>query len=77
MPKFYVHGLQAMRVKFEVEAESMAEVASKIDEILCGEVGREMDSELTGDWLPEYLIDPILEDGIVDYEKSQWFEGNL
>ena len=77
MPKFYVHGFQAMRVKFEVEAESIVDAASKIDEILTGRVGREMDSELTQDWLPEYLVDPILEDGTVDYEKSQWFEGNL
>jgi hypothetical protein len=73
MPKFYIHAFQTLRVKFEVEANDREHAATLADDAIMGRVGREMESELTGDYMPEYLVDPILEDGSVDYENAKWF----
>ena len=72
--KFYLHGYMDVRVKFAVEAESIDAVAAMADDVFAGKVGVEVERELTGDWDTCIVIDPILEDGSVDYEKSQWRE---
>jgi hypothetical protein len=71
--KFNIHVFQTMRVKFEVEAKDREHASKLVDAAIEGCVGRQVESELTTTYLPEYLVEPIIGDGSVDYKNAKWF----
>ena len=73
MPKFYIHVFRKERIKFEVEAESRDAAAKLVDGVIFGHVGKEVEREGLDDYEVEYLVDPINEDGSVDYENAKWY----
>lgn len=78
MPKFRVHQYVVVRVPVEVEANSMLEAIKKAEDIF------EPNDIHAGEYAEEilsYLVDPLLEDGEADCDRSVVFdydaEGNL
>jgi len=74
MGKFYVHLFRELREKYEIEAESMDEAEKMVDRPSWWiNKPDPIETELQ-DYLPQILIDPVLPDGTVDYENSEWRE---
>lgn len=73
MEKFYIHGFLKERVKFEVFAESRDAAAAMADAVFDGQVGVEVEREITNEWDTYILVDPVREDGSVDYENAKWY----
>lgn len=73
MPAFYLHVFHKERIKYEVHAESQDAVADMIDDVVSGKVGIEIEREPTNEFDLEFLVDPVNEDGSVDYENAKWY----
>lgn len=69
--KFRIHAFEEVRRVYEIEAESMEEARSKADEVIG--LAEPIESEFTGDFSREFLIDPILSNGGVDFDNARWF----
>ena len=69
--KFRVHVFREFREAYEVEAED-AEAAVKLVDANLSDL-TPVQTEMQ-DYLPHTLIDPLLPDGTVDYDNSQWME---
>lgn len=69
--KFKVHLFREYRETYEVEADS-CELALAIADKNIQEL-TPVSSEMQ-DYLPYALVDPILPNGEVDYDSSEWFE---
>ena len=69
--KFRVHVFREFREAYEVEAED-AEAAVKLVDANLSDL-TPVHTEMQ-DYLPHTLIDPLLPDGTVDYDNSQWME---
>lgn len=72
MPKFAVHMFEEVRRKFIIEAESVDAIKAMLDDDTLPCKFEPVDSEATGNYTKASCIDPLFEDGSVDYEKSQW-----
>ena len=68
--KFRVHLFREYRETFEVEAENVDAALNYVDENISDLVP---ETEML-DFLPHACIDPLLPDGSVDYDKSEWRE---
>lgn len=70
--KFHVHTFREIRITYLVEADSAEEAHQKYldDQSECSlpEVSREVSDEADN----QVLIDPIDDDGDVDYDNSRW-----
>ena len=73
MPIFHVHVFHKERIKYEVHAESQDAVADMIEDVMFGKVGVEIEREMTNEFDKEFLVDPVNEDGSVDYENAKWY----
>ena len=69
--KFRSHIFREFREAYEVEAEDAEAAVKHVDANLSDltPVHTEMQ-----DYLPHTLIDPLLPDGTVDYDHSEWME---
>jgi len=67
--KFKVHLFREYRETFEVEADSADAALNLVDENPPAPIQTEM-----LDYLSHALIDPVNEDGTVDYDNSVWLE---
>jgi len=67
--KFKVHLFREYRETFEVEADSADAALNLVDENPPAPIQTEM-----LDYLSHALIDPVNEDGTVDYDNSVWRE---
>ena len=69
--KFRIHIFREFREVYEVEAEDAKTAVKIVDANLADltPVHTEMQ-----DYLPHTLIDPLLPDGSVDYDNSEWME---
>ena len=74
--KFRVHIFEELQHSFTISAKDIDEAATKIDEGICANWQNWEFSEPTGDFSNEALIDPLNEDGVVDYENATWFTRN-
>lgn len=74
MGKFYIHLFRELREKYEIEAESMDEAKKMIDRPSWWENKPDPIEIEHQDYLSHILIDPVLPDGTVDYENSEWIE---
>jgi hypothetical protein len=72
--KFRIHAFEDVRRVYEIEAESMEEASAKVDEVIG--LAEPIESEFTGDFSREFLIDPILSNGGVDFDNAKWFGGD-
>ena len=74
--KFYVHLFEEVRHKYEIEADDLeaavALVKADPNLLLDGLRGRHLASESTGELVSDFLIDPLDENGEVDYNASTW-----
>lgn len=70
--KFRVHTFEEIRHSHEVEAETKLEAVNKVLEN--PEEYRSSYSERTGDLSDDVCVDPLTEDGSIDFEGSQWFK---
>ena len=73
--KFYVHLFEGVRHKYEIEADDLEAAVAlvKADPNLLLEVRRRhLASESTGELVSDFLIDPLDENGEVDYNASTW-----
>jgi len=69
--KFRVHTYQVFRVVYEVEAESTDDAYRLVDA-----EGWEMNPVQivhAEEWLPDMIVDPLLENGDVDYEETRCY----
>ena len=71
--KFRVHVFEEIRHTFTISAKDIDEAATLIESGICANWQRWESSEPTGYFSDEVCIDPLKEDGDVDYEKSTWF----
>ena len=67
--KFKVHLFREYRETYEVEADSADAALNLVDENPPAPIQTEM-----LDYLSHALIDPVNEDGTVDYDNSVWRE---
>jgi hypothetical protein len=67
--KFKVHLFREYRETYEVEADSADAALNLVDENPPAPIQTEM-----LDYLSHALIDPVNEDGTVDYDNSVWLE---
>ncbi len=70
MPKYRVHVFPIVRVSVEVEAEDREKAAKKAVEETDFE--RLLHDEFADDFDDAVLVDPLDEDGEIDYEHSAW-----
>ena len=68
--KYRVHTYEELCVTYETVADSKAEA---VQNVLKGNVVYEYRAERTGDRSSEICVDPILEDGTIDYNNVEWF----
>ena len=73
MPIFHVYVFHKERIKYEVRAESQDAVANMIEDVIFGKVGVEIEREMTNEFDNEFLVDPVKDDGSVDYENGKWY----
>ena len=71
--KFRVHVFEEVRHCFEVEAEHIEDCVARLPDLIEANYGRWLYSESTGNFSDETLINPLNEDGAVDYENATWF----
>ena len=71
--KFRVHVFEEIPHTFTISAKDIDEAATLIESGICANRRRWETSEPTGDFSDEVLIDPLNEDGGVDYENATWF----
>lgn len=69
--KYRVHLFREVRETFEVEAENHDEALAYVDMNIYDLTPKQKE-EL--DFLPQSCVDPILDNGEVDYDNSRWFE---
>ena len=69
--KFRIHIFREFREEYEVEAKD-AEAAVKVVDANLADL-TPVRTEMQ-DYLPYTLIDPLLPDGTVDYDNSEWRE---
>ena len=69
--KFRIHIFREFREAYEVDAEDAKAAVKYVDANLSDltPVHTEMQ-----DYLPHTLIDPLLPDGTVDYDNSEWMK---
>lgn len=68
--RFKIHAFESVRRTYEIEADSFEAAAAKVDETI--NTQDYIESEFTGEFSDEVLIDPIFPNGDVDYENSRW-----
>lgn len=68
--KFRVHLFREFRETYEVEADTHDLALNLLDN---NQIYEPVQTEMQ-DYLPHALVDPILDDGSVDYENARWFE---
>ena len=71
--KFRVHVFEEIHHTFTISAKDIDEAATLIESGICANRQRWESSEPTGDFSDEALIDPLNEDGAVDYENATWY----
>ena len=74
--KFRVHIFEELQHSFTISAKDIDEAATKIDEGICANWQRWEASERTGDISNTVVIDPLNEDGEVDYKNRARFTRN-
>lgn len=67
--KIRVHVFEKVRHAFEFEADSIEDGLKKLDDELDATLGNWLESEGVREFSDEVCIDPLKEDGGVDYEK--------
>lgn len=69
--KFRIHAFESVRRTYEVNAESIEAAYAMLDDLIDSDTP--VDSEATGEYLGDALIDPILPNGKVDFDNARWF----
>ena len=69
--KFRIHAFESVRRTYEVSAESIEAAYSMLDDLIDSDTP--VDSEATGEYHDDVLIDPILPNGEVDFDNARWF----
>ena len=68
--KFRVHLFREFRETYEVEADTHDLALNLLDD---NQIYEPVCTEMQ-DYLSHALVDPIMDDGSVDYENARWFE---